>query len=147
MTVFLPRGLRIDLDHVPDDFDDLIVNAFLEYTEGTAMAYRYIDQLGFIDACVRLLKGNVSPETAVRQLLHDTIDYQLDEFGVFPSPSDFDESFHVYCYNAGQRFSQLKSEYVQKGSTEDEKIMKLLCRIIKIVMNINLAMKESVNHG
>lgn len=45
MKVTFPRNRVIDLDNVPDNFEELIRQDFAEFTEGTSRDYTYQDKL------------------------------------------------------------------------------------------------------
>ena len=62
MNVKFPRGLIIDLDNIPENFEAEIQKAFAEYTEGTNPAYMYQDKLAFIDRMCQLAKGDIEDE-------------------------------------------------------------------------------------
>ena len=135
MTIKLPRNLVFDLDEIPDEFEQIISRSFGEFTKGTSSDYRYQDKLLYIDHCVRLLHGDKTTNNAVRELIHEQVDYQLDEDGTMPDKSDFmGEEFMEQCYEKGLNSARLYSEYQTRGGRTDEKILKLLCRIIKTVI-------------
>ena len=139
MTIRLPRILSFDLNNIPKDFEQIIAQSFRDFTRGTRSEYQYQDKLLYIDNCVRLLHGDKEPYQAVREMIHDSVDSTLDECGIMPKDSDFmDESFLEYCYEQGRKSARLYSEYVSKGSKDDERIMLLLCRIIKTVINLEV---------
>lgn len=135
MKIKLPRGLEYDLDNIPEDFDEQIRKTFGEFTEGTSEEYRYQDKLHFIDTCVKLLRKVKSETEEVRDVMHEHFDYILDN-GEFPDESDYlSVEFMEDCFERGACKARLYGEYREKGSRSDEKIMKLLCRIIKVVMD------------
>lgn len=49
MIVEFPKGIKIDLNNIPDDFEERIKTAFADYTSGTVAEYTYCDKLVFID--------------------------------------------------------------------------------------------------
>ena len=135
-TVYrMPRGMMVDINKVPDDFDEKIREAFREYTTGTSRDYTYHDKLLFIDNCVRAFHGNRDEEEAVCDLIHEAVDYKLS-VGELPDAGDYNcLEFMQDCYLQGANSQKLYSEYMQKGSREDDKIMQLLIRIIKVVID------------
>ena len=135
-TVYrMPRGVMVDINKVPDDFDEKIREAFREYTTGTSRDYTYHDKLLFIDNCVRAFHGNRDEEEAVCDLIHEAVDYKLS-VGELPDAGDYNcLEFMQDCYLQGANSQKLYSEYTQKGSREDDKIMQLLIRIIKVVID------------
>ena len=135
-TVYrMPRGMMVDINKVPDDFDEKIREAFREYTTGTSRDYTYHDKLLFIDNCVRAFHGNRDEQEAVCDLIHEAVDYKLS-VGELPDAGDYNcLEFMQDCYLQGANSQKLYSEYMQKGSREDDKIMQLLIRIIKVVID------------
>lgn len=45
MKVRFSSYLEIDTDHIPDDFDDLILKAFQKFTDGTSKDYTYQEKI------------------------------------------------------------------------------------------------------
>ena len=136
MNVKFPRGLIIDLDNIPENFETKIQKAFAEYTEGTNPAYMYQDKLAFIDRMCQLAKGDIEDEAIVEDWIDGYCKHERQEYGNFVTESD------VYCQETmcemvrlGREQAELYGEYRQHGSREDEKIMKLIVRAIKVVMN------------
>lgn len=89
MKIIFPRGIEVDTNNIPNDFDEIIRNAFEEYTALTRKDYRHHDKLSFIDRCVELLHRAGDEEDAVKSLILGRTEYELDEFGDFPSKDDF----------------------------------------------------------
>lgn len=142
-TVYrMPRGMMVDINKVPDDFDEGIRGAFREYTTGTSRDYTYHDKLLFIDNCVRAFHGNRDEEEAVCDLIHEAVDYKLS-VGELPDAGDYNcLEFMQDCYLQGANSQKLYSEYMQIGSREDDKIMQLLIRIIKVVIDFEWEVYE-----
>ena len=135
MKIALPRGVVVDLDCVPMDFDETIKKAFREYTEGTAEDYMYQDKLAFIDRCAELLHKAEDEYQAVKGLILDQTEFELDEYGSLPDADDFwSIEFMETCYKAGKDDMSLYADYTGDRRTND-KIMKLLERVIKVVIN------------
>lgn len=133
MKLKFPRGVEVDIDNVPDDFEEQIRESFRGYTECTAKAYRYQDKLSYIDRCREYAHGDKDPDLAVGELIKDTFCGRYDEFGEFTSESDFlSEEFMIQCYEAGNM--DLYCHYTNNHH-KDDKIMKLLERAIKVVIN------------
>ena len=135
MKVRLPMGLEIDLDNIPEDFEKVIQDSFADYTEGTNPDYMFIDKLNFIDNCVKYLRNAKDEEDAVMELIHDQVDYALENEGRLP---DDDEVISIEgmqeSYRRGREAAKLSAPYYRKSSREDQKITKLLVRVIKAVM-------------
>lgn len=51
MKIKFPRNITIDLDNIPQNFEDLIRESFEAYTSDTAKDYTYQDKLAYIDVC------------------------------------------------------------------------------------------------
>lgn len=138
MRITLPRGLVIDLDNVPEDLEGQVQKCFTEYTEMTNPKYMYHDKLCFIDVMVKKLHGNKDSDDAVMDAMKDYMEYEVKEYGNIPDKDEYlDIPFMEQCYNLGQRSMELYSHDWQKNQRkhDDDKIMKVLCRAIKAVMD------------
>ena len=138
MIVELPIGLEIDLDNIPDDLEEQVQRCFAEYTEGTNPKFMYHDKLCFIDVMVRKLHGNKDSDDAVMDAMKDYLEYEVKEHGCIPDQSDYlDVGFMEHCYNLGLRSMEMYSHEWQKKQRkhDDDKIMKVLCRAVKAVMD------------
>ena len=136
MKVNFPRGLVFDLDNIPEDFEAQIQKAFHDYTKGTRKEYMYQDKLCFIDVMVNLLHGKCDNGALVDEWLSGYADHERNENGYFITKDDaFSWDSMVAMVDVGRKQQSLYGEYTEKGSREDEKIMKLLCRAIKAVMD------------
>lgn len=135
MKIRFPRGLEVDTDHIPSDFEALILRAFKEFTEGTSRAYMHHDKLLFIDFCAKLMHGNPDSDDAVKKLILENVEWNLDEYGALPDADTYwDLSFMEACYEQGQRSSCLYDHFTGARRTDDI-IMDLLCRAIRVVIN------------
>ena len=104
LIVILPKGLSFDVYDLPNDFEEQVQKAFSEFTEGTAKDYTFMDKLRFIDLASYYLHGGKGEDEAVRELIHNKLDYELDEFGNFPDESDYlSVEFMEMCYSEGRR--------------------------------------------
>ena len=102
MKFRLPRDLIVDTDNIPEDFEVQVQKAFAGYTEMTAKDYTFQDKLLFIDVCVGILHGDKNDSEAVMELMKDTFEYQVSEYGTFPNESDFlSTEFMEMCYKEG----------------------------------------------
>ena len=135
MKIRFPRGIEVDINNVPDDFDNIVRNAFGEYTEYTREEYMYQDKLAFIDSCAELLHKAKGSSNAVKRLILKQTEFELDEYGDFPDADDFwNMRFMEDCYNEGKNDMCLYSHYTG-DHRKDDQIMHLLYRVIKVVMN------------
>lgn len=138
LTVSLPKGLTVDVYDLPEDFESQVQKAFSEFTQGTAKDYTFMDKLRFIDLASYYLHGGKDEEEAVRELIHNKLDYELDEFGNFPDESDYlSVEFMEMCYSEGRRSQRLDSDgFKDVDSYKDrEQIEKMLLRFIKAVID------------
>ena len=136
MEVYFPRGLIFDLDFITADFETRIQQAFHDYTAETNKDYTYQDKLSFIDRMVCLLHGEKTDDDLLEKWIVDYTAYQRREYDEFVTRDDiYSDEGMVAMINVGREQQSLYGEYVRKGSREDEKIMKLLCRAIKAVMD------------
>ena len=147
MTILLPRGLKVDLDNIPEDLEEQVQKCFAEYTEETNPKYMFHDKLLFIDVMVKKLHGNKDSDDAVMDAMKDYMEYEIKEYGNIPDKDDYlDVGFMEHCYNLGQRSMEMYS-HEWKGKQrkhDDDKIMKVLCRAIKAVMDYSWG-KDGVN--
>lgn len=138
MKVRLPRKMIIDLDHVPEDFEKQIQDCFKGYTEMTNPDYMFHDKLCFIDLMVEYLHNRADADDEVMELMKDQFEYEVRETGEFPDESDYlSTAFMEDCFRLGVRKCALYSHEWSKDQCnhDDDKIMRLLCRAIKAVMD------------
>ena len=147
MKIILPRGLEVDLDNIPDDLEEQVQKCFSEYIMGTNPKFMYHDKLCFIDVMVKKLHGNQDSDDAVMDVMKNYLEYEVKEYGNIPDKDDYlDIGFMKQCYNLGQRSMEMYS-HEWKGKQrkhDDDKIMKVLCRAIKAVMDYEWG-KDGVN--
>lgn len=138
MKVTLVSNFEVDLDNVPENFEELVQKRFAKYTEGTRREYMYHDKLCFLDVVVRRLHGDRWGDDAVMDLMEQCFSYELRERGNVPEKEDFfDISFMETCFNEGKRSMEMYSHEWLKDQRkhDDDKIMKILCRVTKAVMD------------
>lgn len=82
LTVRLPKGLIVDVYDLPEDFESQVQKAFSEFTQDTAKDYTFMDKLRFIDLASYYLHGGKGDGEAVRELIHDKLDYDIDEYRI-----------------------------------------------------------------
>jgi len=133
MKIKFPRGIEIDINNVPDNFEEIIKNSFHDYTYRTPKEYRYRDKLAYIDRCRELVHDAEDEYDAVNNFIKQTFSDRLDEFEEFTDKADFVSiDFMVECYKKGEH--NLYANYTYSDKL-DGKIMKLLERAIKVVIN------------
>ena len=124
----------IDIDHVPKNFEELVTESFKEYTSGTNPDFMLHDKLCYIDCVLRNL--HFANDEKVNDLIKNTFAYQLDEYGDIMDESKFlTVSFMYDCYNLGRKDSKLYSYEFTEDRYDNEKIMNILFRVIKTVIN------------
>lgn len=135
MEIKFPTDLVIDLDNIPDDFENLIIKEFSEYTKGTHRDYTYQDKLCFIDMISRDIHGDKDSFDAVKDLMVKRFEYNVVEFGTMPDSEDYNcIEFMMDCYSLGVDESKLY-HHISGDHHIYDLIMELECRAIKAVMN------------
>lgn len=136
MYITLPKGINIDTYNVPDDFELMVQEAFAKYTEGTNPKFMYEDKLCFIDLMANYLHHQDAKEKVNARIISE-FSYELTEYGEYTEESEFlTREFMEDCYEMGVDDAQLYSrDFSQHDKYENEKIMRILCRAIKAVMD------------
>ena len=135
-TINLPRGLKVDVFNLPENFDTEINRVFGEYTQETSKDYRDCDRLGFIDCCVRHINGNKDSYDVVDQKVEDYITSQWREYGQLDNKDDvYSVDFMADCYAEGVRNAVLRSHFRVDDHHIYDQIQKVLVRIIRVVMS------------
>ena len=133
-VVSFPRGLRVNLNNIPDDFEDQIKDCFTSYTEGTAKDYTYQDKLAFIDLIAQYINKKIDAYTAIRSKILEVCEYDLDNEGRLPDDEDFRSiEFMEECFMMGRDSMRLYTKVSGDHHIYDE-VMKLECRAIRAVM-------------
>jgi len=140
MKITLPRGLSFDLDNIPEDFDEQIRKTFHDYTDGTNPAYMFEDKLAFIDRTLEYLHHTADEDSygTVKSLCLERMEYQINEYDEFPDMEDYRcFEFMETCYLVGRDSHRLYdgNTCFAKDHKDNEKIYKLLIRIMKIVLD------------
>lgn len=135
MIIQLLRGVKIDLDAVPDNLEKIVQAAFAEYTAETNPAYTFEDKLLFIDQTVKKLHGGHDPEDIANGLCVNYFKTQLAWHGHLPDPDEFVEAgFLARCVSAGMEAQKTYSFDYAEDRHDCEKIMQVLVRVITAVM-------------
>ena len=138
MIVKLPMDMKVDVYNLPKDFEKQVQEAFAKFTTGTAKDYTYQDKLYFIDLATKYLHGDREEDTAVRKLMIDYFEAELDEYGRIANEDDyFSIEFMEQCYQNGAESQRLHSQHFEgvKDHHDREKIEEMLVRFIKAVMD------------
>ena len=148
MKIKLLSNIVIDTEDIPKNFDDMIRGSFEAYTLGTNPDYMYQDKLKYIDDIVKKLhKVNDSYEK-VKSLIIEFFEGEVDELGIIPDKEDLlSIEFMEHCYDKGRADGCLRSYDFCNNEHENEKIMQILCRIIKVVMNYEGGVEMPQKHG
>ncbi len=137
-TIKLPRGLEVDIFHLPENFDAEINRVFGEYTQETSEDYRDCDRLGFIDCCVRHINGNKDRYDVVDEKVENYITSQWREYGQLDNKDDvYSADFMADCYADGVQNAVLCSHFGADDHHIYDQIQKVLVRIIRVVMSYN----------
>lgn len=128
----LPRGMKVDVFALPDDFDEQIRQAFADYTDGTSSDYTYQDKLAFIDCVRKYLHHAVDSTVCVKDLVLETYEANLDEQWELTDIGEFNTlEFMEYAFDKGR--TNLYAHYTGDHHIDD-KIMEMVVRIIKVVI-------------
>lgn len=134
MIIEFPRNYKVDLNNIPDDFERQIKKCFGEYTEGTSKNYTYQDKLMFLDVMARKLHKANDSYDAVKAVMWERFEYELDERGDIPDKKDYNcIEFMQRCYEKGLNDSSFYT-HITKDHRIYDKIMELEYRAIKAVM-------------
>ena len=133
MKIKFPRNVVVETDNIPQDFEKQIRASFKAYTEGTAEAYTYQDKLAYIDLCRKYLHRAEDTSDCVLALIKEYLEYEVTEQGEIPDKEDYlSVEFMATCYENGR--TNLYDHYTGNHHVDD-KIMDLLARAIKVVIN------------
>lgn len=136
MRVRLPRDIYVDIDNVPENLEEIIQKSFGEFTEMTAEAYTFEDKLYYIDLCLHCLHREADADDEIMEFMKERFEYEIKEYGDIPDRDDYlSFDFMEDCYNLGKRKHELYSKDFAEDRRDNEKIEKLLIRVIKAVMD------------
>lgn len=135
MICELPRGLMIDTNDMPEDFEEKIKAAFAEYTMGTSEEYTFEDRLRFMDLCIESLHGGKDSDDTVMEYLKDRMEQDIRN-GEFPDESDYYcIDFMIEMFEMGKEYQSMYMPHFNGGRHEKEGIEKAITRIIKALFN------------
>lgn len=134
MTIKLPMGVEIEMNtRLPYDFDDIIRKIFKEYLGEAKTENLAFDKLNFIDLCIASIRNSKCAEEAVQDIMLKQTEYRLKMLNQFPEKNSFfNMNFMAHYYEMGRASTLLHTEY-SSNYTENETIMKVIIRIIKVV--------------
>lgn len=134
--MMFPRGIEVDIYNPPEDFDEQIRKSFEEFTRGTRKEFVYQDKLLYIDYLNEYVHGirHVDNYDIVSDFVKKNFSEYLDEYGDFYPEDDYRTiDGLVIVYNLGHDKMRLYGHYEDYASYE--RVMELLARAIKVVMN------------
>ena len=136
MTIKLPMGVEIEMNtRLPYDFDDIIRKIFKEYLGEAKTENLAFDKLNFIDLCIASIHNSKCAEEAVQDIMLKQTEYRLKILNQFPEKNSFfNMNFMAHYYEMGRESALLHTEY-SGNDIENETIMKVVIRIIKVVSN------------
>ena len=134
MTIKLPMDVEIEMNtRLPYDFDDIIRKIFKEYLGEAKTGNLAFDKLNFIDFCIASIRNSKCAEEAVQDIMLKQTEYRLRMLNQFPEKNSFfNMNFMAHYYEMGRASALLHTEY-SSNYTENETIMKVVIRIIKVV--------------
>lgn len=142
--ITLCRGRQIDIFNVPENFEELIVEDFKAYTDGTNHDYTYVDKLGFIDRCIERIIGfdddYNETEDILKKMISDHFEYSHE---IIEEENLWGFDTMVQIYRTARERSRLKQYYGSDDHHEYDLIQQLMCRIIKAVMNFEWESKNA----
>ncbi|MDO4649777.1 MAG: hypothetical protein Q4B26_14130 [Eubacteriales bacterium] len=134
--MYIPKfawNVSVDIDNPPENFEEQIRGSFKDFTQGTAEKFMYEDKLAYIDRMRRFINKAPDADDAVKDMMHEYFDYQLDNGGRLPTEEDFmDMGFLETVYEKGDQplYTRVTGDHHKY-----DKIMKLMERAIKTVIN------------
>ena len=91
------------------------------------------DKLKFIDLCIASIRNSKDAKEAVQDIMLKQTEYRLRMLNQFPEKNSFfNMNFMAHYYEMGRASALLHTEY-SSNYTENETIMKVIIRIIKVV--------------
>ena len=143
-VVKIGHGLKVDIYHLPENFEDLVKKDFAKFTSGTAKEFMFSDKLNYIDMVVAQINDLEDPESGVTELLVDEFERVWSEDNDMISFEDIsNKDFLETCYKVGQQSQKLNLSYFRKKNSSKahhvlddfDEIQKFLVKVITIVMN------------
>lgn len=134
MTIKLPMGVEIEMNtRLPYDFDDIVCKIFGQYLGEAKTKNLAFDKLKFIDLCIASIRNSKDAKEAVQDIMLKQTEYRLRMLNQFPEKNSFfNMNFMAHYYEMGRASALLHTEY-SSNYTENETIMKVIIRIIKVV--------------
>ena len=133
MIIKLPHIDAIDTLNIPKDFEEKIKHSFKMFTELTNPRYTYEDKLKYLDN-LRSWLHPCEADEAVKQLILDNVEFELDEYQDFPDKDVFwSMGFMCECFEKGNK--PLRDTYEKHSSSKNDQTLTVIFKIIQIVIN------------
>ena len=132
-------GIKVDPDNVGTEFEKEIVKAFEKQFPNKSS----IDRLKFIDICVKDMHKVYDDTMSVKNLVKSEIESEIDKTGKLDFGCLWTIDFLKQCYNLGKSNYKLYAPYTE-DIAENCKILQVLYRIIKVVINCDMIESEWV---
>ena len=135
MYIYLPHIEIIDTENLPKNFEELVRTSFLKFTKGTREEYRFVDKLLYLDKLRESYTRNrESSSAAVTRLLGELLRYKLENDEEFSNEDVYTTEYMEMCFNEGNK--PFRSEYDKWSGSRNDRILKTISEIIRIVSNI-----------
>lgn len=146
MTIKLPMDVEIEMNtRLPYDFDDIIRKIFKEYLGEAKTENLDFNKLKFIDLCIASIRNSKDAKEAVQDIMLKQTEYRLRMLNQFPEKNSFfNMNFMAHYYEMGRASTLLHTEY-SSNYTENETIMKVIIRIIKVVSDFVIKKERNKN--
>lgn len=142
MKIKLPWIEPFDTLDLPDDFEDQVKESFKKFTAGTSTRYTWKDKMLYISHLPLIFKNVIDlskvtiAEREVKGVIHDMLDYKLDEEDdVLDRDDIYSFEFMCNCFTYGMRYMKPLQEYEPYSSSKNDETEKVMFRIMQIVMN------------
>lgn len=134
MTIKLPMGVEIEMNtRLPYDFDEIVHKIFKEYIDKEKTENLDFNKLNFIDLCIASIRDSKDAKEAVQDIMLEQAEIRLKMFNQFPEKNSFfNMNFMAHYYEMGRASALLHTGY-SSNDIENETIMKVVIRIIKVV--------------
>ena len=135
MIIKLPWIEAIDTEALPENFEELVRTSFLRFTEGTRKEYRFVDKLLYFDNLrTSYTRNDETDEEAVTRFLGGLLRYKLENDIEFSSEDLYSTEYMEMIFREGNR--PFKAEYDKWSGSRNDRILKTISEIIRIVSNI-----------
>ena len=135
MIIKLPWIEAIDTESLPENFEELVRTSFLRFTKGTREEYRYVDKLLYFDNLrTSYTRNDETDEEAVTRFLGGLLRYKLENDIEFSSEDLYSTEYMEMIFREGNR--PFKAEYDKWSGSRNDRILKTISEIIRIVSNI-----------